>query len=325
MSEFIRFGKATPRNPAVRPARLVRPVGTERLTANERRMSRKIIDGISELADKVDKPAFSRAIASGNVGAAIQSFNWGDFGTRMSGTRIELLQQLRQTGTAELQSLRGVIGSIAFDTTDVRATAWAAGKAGELVVKTSDMIQQQVREAVTNAFIQGLDGREVERQLARQIGLFPRWANAVERQYETNLGRFQQDGMSLADAMDKAQNLADRYWNRLVEARANNISRTEIVTASNQGRFISWQQAAEAGLIDPATAMKEWIAEADACPICEDVDEEMVLLDEEFSVGEIMPPAHPSCRCSAVIIPGEFGPGAAENQPQQEIVVDSEE
>lgn len=304
MSEFIRFGKAAP----PRPARLVRPVGTERLTANERRMSNKIISSISELSATVNPAALQQAIATGNVGVAIQSYDWGTFGTRMSETRIEMLQQLRQTGAAELQSLRGVIGSIAFDTTDVRATAWAAARSGELVVKTSEVIQQQVREAVTNAFIQGFDGRQVEQQLARQIGLFPRWANAVERQFETNLGLFQEQGMSLPDAREKAQRLADKYSKRLVKARANNIARTEIVSASNQGRYISWLQAADKGLIDPATAMKEWVAEADACPECEEYDTELVALEDEFESGDLMPPAHPSCRCSAVIVPGEFGP-----------------
>ena len=297
MSQFIRFGKASG------ASRVLRPVGTERLTANERAMSQKIISGISELAAKVDQQAFLRAISSGNVGAAIQSYNWGDFGTRMSGTRLDLLQQLRQTGTAELRSLDGVIGTLAFDTTDVRATAWAAGRAGELVIKTSNEIQQQVRESVTNAFIQGLDGREVEKQLSRQIGLFPRWAEAVDKQYYTNLGMFQEQGLSFRDARDKAQGLADKYRDRLIEARANNIARTEIVRASNQGRYVSWLQAADAGLIDPAIAVKEWIAEADACPDCDEADGEMVGLEEDFSTGESMPPGHPSCRCSAVIIP----------------------
>lgn len=310
MSQFIRFGKASG------ASRVLRPVGTERLTANEKAMSEKIISGISELASKVDKPAFARAIASGNVGAAVQSYNWGDFGTRMSETRLDLLQQLRQTGTAELRSLEGVIGTIAFDTTDVRATVWAAGRAGELVVQTSDQIRQQVREAVTNAFVQGLDGREVEKQLARQIGLFPRWASAVDKQYYTNLAVFQEQGLSFREAADKAQGLADKYRDRLIEARANNIARTEIVTASNQGRYISWLQAADAGLIDPAIAVKEWIAEADACPDCEAADGETVGLEEDFSTDESMPPAHPSCRCSAVIIPE--GDGTVREVPEKD-------
>lgn len=314
MSEFIRFGKAAPSDAARRAAAVKRPVGTERLTANERAMSRKIISSISELAQGANAQALRGAVATGNVGAAIMSYDWGDFGTRMSQTRIEMLQQLRQTGAAELGSLRQVIGSIAFDTTDVRATAWAAARSGDLVVKTSEVIQQQVREAVTNAFVNGLDGREVERQLARQIGLFPRWANAVDRQFETNLAIFEKQGMSRSDAIEKAQRLADKYRGRLIEARANNIARTEIVSASNQGRYISWLQAADKGLIDPATAMKEWVAEADACPDCAEVDTELVGLEEDFSIGELMPPAHPSCRCSAVIVPGEFGP-PQEDQP----------
>ena len=78
------------------------------------------------------------------------------------------------------------------------------------------------------------------------------------------------------------------------------------MTAANEGRFIAWQQAGDNGLVDLSTAYKEWIAEADSCPDCADVDGLFAPVDEPFpDVDEMMPPAHPSCRCTAVLVPAD--------------------
>lgn len=81
------------------------------------------------------------------------------------------------------------------------------------------------------------------------------------------------------------------------ETRAEMIARTETMDAANEGLAQSWDQAREAGLLS-ADAKKQWIATASgACPECEEVDGEEVLLDEDFSVGDD-PPLHPNCRCT---------------------------
>ena len=71
--------------------------------------------------------------------------------------------------------------------------------------------------------------------------------------------------------------------------------------------MISWLQAGDAGLVDLSTAYKEWIAEDDACPECQEIVEVggLIPFDEEFENGEMMPPGHPSCRCTAVLVPAD--------------------
>jgi hypothetical protein len=105
------------------------------------------------------------------------------------------------------------------------------------------------------------------------------------------------------------------------------IARTEVMTAANQGRFISWQQAGDRGLIDLSTAYKEWIAEDDACDECSFADGEFALAEEDFeSVGEGMPPAHPNCRCTAVLVPAEdVDPAVLEEQAAARAERDGEE
>ena len=284
-----------------------RALGTNRLTASERAIVDTYREAVRGLTADLDTSALARALSSRNVGNAVQSFDWGQFGNVMSTNRLPLLQQISQTGAAEARSLGSVIGRYAFDVTDPRATSWAATRSGELVVQISEQIRGQIRGIITSSFVNQIEPREVRQQLQQTVGLFDRWSSAVTSQYERNVTQFLGNGMSLSDAQAKAGVLADSYRDRLITARAANIARTEIMTAANQGRLISWMQAGDRGLIDLSTAYKEWIAEDDACPECEEIVEVggVVPFDEQFENGEDMPPAHPSCRCTAVLVPAD--------------------
>ena len=282
-----------------------RPIGTNRLTAAERKIADTFAKAVGDLTAGIETPALSRALSSGSVSNAVQAFDWGAFGFRMSDTRSVLLQQITQTGKAEAKNLAAAVGKYTFNVTDPRAASWAAARSGELVVQVSDSIRSEIRSLITNSFVNQIDPREIARQLSQTVGLHDRWAQAVTKTYDRNFNDFLTQGYSPSDAMDAANRVAETYRGRLLRSRGEMIARTEVMTAANQGRAISWEQAADSGLINRATSEKEWIAEGDACPDCESLDGEMVLLDDDFSNGESMPPDHPSCRCTAVLVPGE--------------------
>ena len=85
------------------------------------------------------------------------------------------------------------------------------------------------------------------------------------------------------------------------------IARTEIQIAQNEGRQEGWNQAAEQGYVD-AESQKMWIIAQDerTCPICIELDGEIVSWDGVFSSGDETPGrVHPNCRCTMVIIPPE--------------------
>ena len=281
-----------------------RALGTARLTPNERKIVRNFREAITDTVSNVNTAALSDAYRAGNFGNAVASFDWGQFGYRMSENRSALLSQINSTGAAEAQNIGKLVGRYAFDVTDQRAVSWAAARSGELIVNLSTQLQSEVRGIITNAFVNQITPDEVARELSRKVGLFPRWSDAVEKQYQRNLASFIDDGYGRRDATRMAGQLADAYRDRLINARAINIARTEIMTAANEGRRISWLQASDRGLIDLNNSSKEWIAEDDACDIClEAVDGGLVGVMDTFPNGEDMPPAHPSCRCTAVLVP----------------------
>lgn len=276
-----------------------------RLTAtNERAVSQTLRNAFSVLAQGVSTSSVRQALALGDPGRVIAGLPWGEFSERLSTTQAALLAQVQAAGTAESAALGKVVAGTAFEMTDPRALAWAATRSGQLVVGVSDEVRSEIRRVVSNSFASGVTADDTARLLRQQIGLTPRSAATLERQYAQNVDRFVAQGMKIADAEAKASAMADKYRERSIRSRAETIARTEISTASNQGRVLSWFQASERGLIDLDKSEKEWIAEiADACDVCGPLDGEKVGVNETFSDGSDMPPAHPRCRCAVVLVP----------------------
>ena len=79
--------------------------------------------------------------------------------------------------------------------------------------------------------------------------------------------------------------------------RLNTIARTEVIRASNFGRFEAWKKS---GVV----VGKEWVTAFDdrTCPECASMDGDQAPLEKPFRNGVLMPPAHPNCRCTAIPI-----------------------
>lgn len=74
--------------------------------------------------------------------------------------------------------------------------------------------------------------------------------------------------------------------------RSDMIARTETAFAENQGTIEGWRAT---GIVEG----KEWLPDAEACPICEaNAEQGVIPIDEDFDSGDDSPPAHPNCECS---------------------------
>jgi len=86
------------------------------------------------------------------------------------------------------------------------------------------------------------------------------------------------------------------------EDRVKTIAHTEAMTAANEGQKQLWDQAVDDGYLNGDENMV-WIVTPDdkLCDICEELEDTMVPLGEEFPEGG--PPAHPNCRCTIGLVP----------------------
>jgi SPP1 gp7 family putative phage head morphogenesis protein len=91
-----------------------------------------------------------------------------------------------------------------------------------------------------------------------------------------------------------AESLEDNY--AFSEERAEMIARTETAFADVQGNLIAYRESNE-------VAQKQWIVGADCCDECQELDEVVVDLDDDFpGEGGEGPPLHPHCQCDVVPI-----------------------
>ncbi len=76
------------------------------------------------------------------------------------------------------------------------------------------------------------------------------------------------------------------------------IARTELAFGYNAGAYGATKDAQAQGYI--GDCKKVWLTAYDkrVCPICAKMDGEKRNMDEHFSNGKLLPPAHPHCRCA---------------------------
>lgn len=223
-----------------------------------------------------------------------------------------MTQEILTAGRAQAAEYgRQNLVGYSFDVSDPRALEWARNRAGQLISNVTTEVRAKVSDVTARLLDGEISLREARNEISRTVGLHDKWQNAVDKSYEENYDKLIEAGIDPDDAEVMAQQMADQYAERLRNVRANNIARTEVATAQNEGRYIHWQQLAEKGVIDPTTHLKEWrtapefvSSKTDVCPICEPMNGVRVGMFEEFpELGIVMPPAHPNCRCRAVLIP----------------------
>lgn len=176
---------------------------------------------------------------------------------------------------------------------------WLDVRAGELVRQITERQREAIQAELRHWLIDDPKPTEwIARRLERHIGLL--------RQQEMTLWR-----MELAMEADgvpgpQIERALRQRAREMLRRRAETIARTEVSTAWHHGEYWSVRRLVAGGVIhNPA---KRWTTAEDdrACAMCESLDNETVGLDDDFSAGISLPPAHPNCRCSLAY--GEMSP-----------------
>lgn len=177
-----------------------------------------------------------------------------------------------------------------------------------LVTDVTRTQRTRLRTLVTQSITRGIDVDSLGVRLSHIVGLFPRWQQAVNKLYANMLD----NDVPVHLANIRVQNYADE----LLAKRGTMIARTELLRAMNVGRWAGWHDLADKGFLDADRAGKQWTSaeDHDICPECDYLGDPMgdhkgglivIGLDTPFETEfgpVIMPPAHPHCRCGAVIL-----------------------
>jgi hypothetical protein len=276
------------------------------LTQREREVVNSFLDAVRALGQQLDLSAVQAMIRNGVPG----TLNVSDFISQLGG----FVDAVRgEVGASGLSAIReslptGYKSVVGFDRLDPRAVAWAEERAGVLIAQISDEQREMLRRTIAQGITDQVTAEELGMRIRSQIGLHSQWGQAVERATSKELKRLMANGLSMEKALERAEKFRQRYHDKLLRTRARNIARTEIMTAQNQGRLLGWLEMANQGILAP-NALKTWKVGPSGwkgkvvCDVCAPLDGQSVKVTESFSNGVAMPPAHPNCRCTAVIKP----------------------
>lgn len=193
----------------------------------------------------------------------------------------------------------GIKVEFEFNTNNPRIKEHIKNRVAEMRLTMTNGGAGVIEKAIKLNLNRGYNAKQIARMIRPSIGLTERQSTAVMNLANKLYG----EGI----AEHKIQTQLDRYANKLLNYRAENIARTETMTAMNCGQSEMWRQAGEMGLFEYKKATKTWdVVPDDAlCEFCDIMDGQEVGLEEEFDGGDMdnvfEPPLHNSCRCMQII------------------------
>lgn len=223
----------------------------------------------------------------------------------------ELLAELQSGGRrVTLPTIEKAVVSFRFDAARPEASAWAKKEAGKMIRDATQEQLDVVREYVSRGALGDFTPQQIARGLRDTIGLTSQQAGWVENFRDREIKRLEDTGMSRDRAVRESEKATQRYHDRIHRYRTETIARTEVLSASHEGRRQAWQQGLEEGFISPY-AKKEWSTEIDGreCSTCGPLDGTQAMITGDFPGGD--PPIHPNCRCDVLLIPEDIDPDVA--------------
>lgn len=213
---------------------------------------------------------------------------------------------MTEAGERSFRDLRGTIASptstllaASFSVENPYSRVYIRERSSRLIVEITDQTREAVKDILDRAIREGQAPKVIREEIGDTVGLHRRWAMAVRNR--------KQRMREMGAPESKVQEVGRKYRKRLLLRRGENIARTEIVSASNQGTLDSWRIAQDNQWV-PSNAGKQWIAgfgSARTCIHCGPMHSVVVGVNESFetSLGRVMrPPLHPSCRCTMGLV-----------------------
>jgi hypothetical protein len=253
------------------------------------------VDGV--LAN-IATEGFAGAVAD----SAMSALSMKAYQDSVSQVEKPLLQQIVNYANSD-SSIKDIAFKPSFTATNPDAIAMARKQAGDLAVQLSKEQHEIIRNLTALSVAGNYTVPELGIKLRNHIGLFEKWAKAVENRYSSVYQGLIKQGADKTTAQAMAQKASSDYHAKLLRKRCLMIARTEVLRAENDGRWLGWKSAIDEGYANP-DSHKRWIVRPiGACEICQALNGTEVPWDQPFGFGQLMPPRHPNCRCTAVLVP----------------------
>jgi len=252
------------------------------------------------LGDGIASPDVRAALEAGDLEAAVQALDWDTYERELLvGITLALAAAYLVTLRTSAATYGGPDGTEAAALTLARAAAleWAEQRAGAAVAEISAGTRAAIRTTIARVIREGLSVEDAAAALRPVVGLTEAQAVALEAE---RVRLAAEAALSLAEQ----RAAAEAYARELVAARAQAIAETESWAAATAGEMESWTLLDGLGLLGEDLVMV-WVAQADACDECLELDGEEAAIGRAFKAGGLFdgPPLHPNCRCELELRP----------------------
>lgn len=264
------------------------------MTPEEQAAARQFLISLAVLTG-LSVESVRRILNSSAWSQAHMNFPWERFSESLRGFGDELAAAF----SAAAQPVRSGV-TLRMDLIDDKAVRWAETRSSRFITEIVDEQRAAIRAIIADSVRGNFDTDQAAARVSRVVGLTDRSARAVDNSFTQNYLAQINAGRTPQQAQQTAARVADAYRQRLLRARAQVIARTEIHAAQNAGRYAGWEDMISQGFAS-TRSRKQWVT-YNPCSVCEPMDGEIVLWNENFSNGNDMPAAHPNCVCQAILL-----------------------
>lgn len=271
---------------AVRPGGAEDPASRiERvISAQEAGFIRVFLQAISDIVSAHTLDQLEQLLLEGRVEEALEAL---DAAAGLIGTQYGQAFSAAAGDTARFLSTSALTVSVSFDQTNDRAVQAISRNRLRLVREFSQEQRVATRAALQDGIARGVNPRQQAVEFRQSIGLTERQRAAVANYRRlltegraNNLPSQQALNRALRDARsdrsilrairenrplppEQVERMVQRYRDRYINYRAEVIARTEALRSAHQGTEEMYQQAIDAGQINPDALQRRWVTASD--------------------------------------------------------------
>lgn len=242
----------------------------------------------------VDYDNLSDMFYARNIAGAYAQSRIDELVARWNDSIPQLIEDTTLAGArVGLQQSPGASLGYTFNLVNPRAVAWAREHSSQFLSGVNERSQKAIQAVIAEALSAGMDPREAALLVGQALGLSEKDAAALVK-YRKQLE---------ADKNPNVTRMTQRYANRLLRQRGENIARTETMAAANEGARQLWQDLFDRDLLNNNEWERSWLVAPDerVCPLCRPLHQKRADVDGVFEGGFQSPPRHSRCRCTHVL------------------------
>lgn len=289
-------------------------------------LRRRYLSAFRLLREQIRPSVFARAIETGSIEQLLtEQLGDDQLGEVLRPLEMQIDRTALRAGELAVRDLPAKFQFGVFDQLNPQVITATRTMSGRAIMRFKNEIRQTVRDAVTEGLEQGVGPRTIARGLRETIGMAPNQAQAVrnfnrmlregddelftrvlrDKRFDRTIRKaFGPDGKGLTGK--QIENMTAAYRRRMIAHAAETEARTITLQALKTGQRLTWIDAAERGIVNPADLRREWLAVGGPGGDGRNRPEHLELhgdkagFNEPFRNGQMVPgETDYNCRCRA--------------------------